>query len=169
MLGRRRRRREAAALAAQRAVATVPLEGDIFASLAILPLLASAVASHALPLRARGVAADAASIWGGAILCFLGGVRRGLSFDDPGGAPGGDLLAMLVHFFFGVGGLVSPGRRVSLASLAAGYAALGLIDRTAAREAEAPRYFSRLRPVQAALASFALASIIRAELPRPRA
>ncbi len=93
-------------------------------------------------------------IWGGAILCFLGGVRRGLSFDTPGGAAWGEVAAMLWLFALGAAALaLAAGWPVpAIGLLIVGYASLGVADWRAARVREAPIFFGRLRPAQAVIA-----------------
>ncbi|MDT7952773.1 MAG: DUF3429 domain-containing protein [Acetobacteraceae bacterium] len=89
--------------------------------------------------------------WAAAVLCFLGGVRRGLSFRQPGGTMLRDLADMFTLFVFGTGGLLLPKPRAAATSLLLGYATLGLRDRAAAQHGEAPSYFAQLRPVQVLL------------------
>ena len=88
------------------------------------------------------LAMDLVVLWGAAILMFLAGVRRGLSFRTPGCGWGRSrsILRKLAV-------LVLP-ERVALGLLLAGYASLWLLDPRAARRAEAPLYFARLRPWQ---------------------
>lgn len=126
----------------------------------MLPLLACALLAEAAP-ASRRVAARAAVLWGGAILCFLGGVRRGLSFDDPGGARGGQFAGALPDFALGLLALAAPSPRVSLAALIVGYGWLGATDRAGANAGEAPRYFARVRPAQAALAVSSFGLLLR--------
>ncbi len=98
--------------------------------------------------------------WAAAVLCFLAGVRRGLSFRQPGGSKLRDLADMFGLFVFGAGGIVLPRPRIAATSLLLGYATLGLRDPQAARRGEAPRYFARLRPIQVLLPIGALFGLL---------
>ena len=90
----------------------------------------------------------AAWAWPGGVLCFLAGVRRGLSFRQPGGPTLAQIAAMLWLFVLGVGSLLSPWLVPALGPRIAGFATMAVLDPVAARRREAPRYFVRLRPVQ---------------------
>ena len=48
-------------------------------------------------------------LWGAAILLFLSGVRRGLSFRTPNGVTAGQIAASLWYFTAGFGSLVAVG------------------------------------------------------------
>ena len=98
--------------------------------------------------------------WAAAVLCFLAGVRRGLSFRQPGGSKLRDLADMFGLFVLGVGGVILPGPRAAATSLVLGYGVLGLRDPQAARRGEAPRYFARLRPIQVLLPMGALLGLM---------
>lgn len=87
-------------------------------------------------------------VWSGAVLCFLAGVRRGLSFRQEGGATFGQLAAMLWLFLLGALALLLPWRVPALVLLLVGYASLALLDPMASHRGEAPRYFVHLRPLQ---------------------
>ncbi|MGN6062211.1 hypothetical protein ACP6NA_13860, partial [Corynebacterium striatum] len=54
-----------------------------FGPAALLPLLA--IVSFTVPLRDAWVPVTAGQLWGAAILLFLAGVQRGLSFFTDGG------------------------------------------------------------------------------------
>ena len=114
--------------------------------------MAPMVAGAALAVVAdAGMAAEIIRLtaaWAAAILCFLAGVRRGLSFRQPGGPTAAQLAAMLLFFVLGVGSLLIPWPAATLGLLLAGYVSLAIIDPIAARRDEAPLYFARLRPVQ---------------------
>ncbi len=98
---------------------------------------------------------DLIVLWGAAILLFLAGVRRGLSFRTPGGATAGQIASSMWYFAAGFGSLLLWAFQDVLGSLApamalllAGYASLIVFDVRAARQLEAPPYFAYLRPVQ---------------------
>jgi hypothetical protein len=107
-------------------------------------------------------------LWGAAILIFLAGVRRGLSFRTPGGARAAQIATMAWYFVVGLA--------AALASLAtappwlgpalalAGFASLIALDPPAARRAEAPLFFLRLRPPQMGTASALYAAMLVASV-----
>jgi len=123
-----------------------PLVSLLLAYVAMLPIVAGAGA--AALARGSALPARLTSGWAGAVLCFLAGVRRGLSFRQPGGPTVAQLASMLWLFVAGAGALLSPWRVPSLVLLLLGYGSEAVIDPLAARRAEAPRYFARLRPAQ---------------------
>ena len=86
--------------------------------------------------------------WAGAILCFLSGVKRGLSFRQRGGPTVMQLASMLWLFVPGAIALLLPWRIPSLVLLLLGYGSEAVLGPIAAGREEAPRYFARLRPAQ---------------------
>ncbi|WP_339112606.1 DUF3429 domain-containing protein [Thioclava sp. GXIMD2076] len=130
-----------------RETAGIPFDGEVFGWLPVMPMALGMLGMFFLPGAWQGVCAAATAVWGSAILLFLAGVRRGLSFRTPGGVRAVQLLTMLVYFLWGLASLLAP-LSVSLWMLCLGYAAIALIDPIAARRGEAPLYFARLRPVQ---------------------
>ncbi len=128
--------------------ASTPWISFLLAYAAMLPIVAGAVASL---LVGPGVAAALIRltiIWSGAVLCFLAGVRRGLSFRQPGGPTAAQLGVMMGEFVLATAALLSPWRALALSLLVLGYGSLALLDPAAARRHEAPVYFARLRPTQ---------------------
>ncbi len=113
---------------------------------AILPMLA-------LDYWARKQiwAAEAAQLWGAAILIFLAGVARGLSFFTNGGPRLSQIATMALRFWPGLIALVLPIRPAMLL-LAIGYAGVAFSDVPLAHANGAPAYFARLRPPQMAVA-----------------
>lgn len=93
-------------------------------------------------------AVGGAVLWGGAVLCFLSGVRRGLSFRTPGGPTAAQLAVFAWLFSAGIIALAMPLPAASLLLLSVGYGSLIGLDPVAARRGEAPFYFARLRPWQ---------------------
>ncbi len=98
---------------------------------------------------------DLIVLWGAAILLFLAGVRRGLSFRTPNGETAGQIAASMWYFAAGFGALLLWALQTSFSSTApamllllAGHASLTVFDVRAAWRLEAPPYFARLRPVQ---------------------
>ena len=86
--------------------------------------------------------------WGGAILAFLAGVRRGLAFRTPGGERPLQIATVVWLYVLAALALVWPHNVWRIGFLLAGYASLAIADPLAARRQEAPLFFTRLRPVQ---------------------
>ncbi|UYY59829.1 DUF3429 domain-containing protein [Sphingomonas sp. S2-65] len=97
------------------------------------------------------VLADAALVWSAAILLFLSGVARGLSFFTEGGPRLTQLATMGLRFGLGVAALALP-LTLAWIALIFGYASLAITEPPAARHGEAPSYFAQLRPIQALIA-----------------
>jgi hypothetical protein len=125
-----------------------PWVGLLLAYAAMAPIACSAIAYLLLRGDPASLVARLAILWSGAVLCFLAGVRRGLSFRQEGGPLLTQLMSMLWIFGLGAASLLSPWAPASLALQILGYATMSVYDPIAAREHEAPRYFQRLRPVQ---------------------
>lgn len=86
--------------------------------------------------------------WAGAVLCFLAGVKRGLSFRQRGGPTVAQIASMFGLFVPGALAVLLPWRIPSLVLLLLSYGSEAVLGPVAARRDEAPRYFARLRPVQ---------------------
>ena len=84
----------------------------------LLPLLAAA--AWALPAYAFW-AVGLAQLWGSAILIFLAGVRRGLSFFTGGGERPVQIATMIWLFLLGLAGLALP-PQLAFAAQLVGYA-----------------------------------------------
>jgi hypothetical protein len=127
----------------------VPPDGAIMGFGAMIPFPAALLAAWVWP-EVGWLAARAAVVWGAAILLFLAGVRRGLSFRTEGG-PRPSQVAMTLWLF--ALGLLLPlvPHPLALAGLIAGFGSLLILDPRAARRGEAPLYFARLRPSQMAI------------------
>lgn len=139
---------------------TTPLISLAMAYAGVAPIAVGAVLARALPSPASRMVVGLTTSWAGAILCFLGGVRRGLAFREPGGTTASEAGTMLAVFAAGAGGVLLPRGRAPLALLLGGYVMTALLDRRAAQQDEAPRYFARLRPPQMALAAASLLSLL---------
>ncbi len=135
----------------------VPLLGLLFGYGAMLPLVLSAAASWLLPAPWPVLALRLGLIWASAILAFLAGVRRGLSFRTEGGPTTAQLLGMLWLFALAFAALAAPWPVVSCALLLVGYASVAVLDTLAARDGEAPGFFASLRPPQMLIALVSLA------------
>jgi Protein of unknown function (DUF3429) len=109
---------------------------------------------------------DLTVLWGGAVLAFLAGVRRGLSFRTPGGPAPAQLATSLGLFALGFAALAVSQTAVAVSLLLAGYAALGVLDPRAADRHEAPPYFARLRPAQMLIPVLSLVAVLALLLTR---
>jgi hypothetical protein len=130
------------------ALRRTPAESVFLAYAAMAPIAAGAVAFFVLHGDAAALSLRLTLDWAGAIVCFLAGVRRGLSFRQPGGPLLSELATMLWLFALGFASLAVPWAPIALALQILGFATLAISDPIAARRAEAPRYFARLRPPQ---------------------
>lgn len=125
--------------------AHTPAISLFLAYVAMVPIASGAAMS--LAFRSPAVV-RLTTAWAGSVLCFLAGVKRGLSFRQEGGPTLAQLASMLWLFVRGAAALLSPWRVPSLVLLLLGYGSEALLGPVAARRKEAPRYFARLRPVQ---------------------
>lgn len=98
------------------------------------------------PIEAR-LAVAAGWLFSTAILLFLAGVTRGLSFFSPGGPRPAQIAMMLWLFLLGFGALSSP-LWIGFSLLILGYGTIAVYDPQAAKVGLAPEHFARLRPVQ---------------------
>lgn len=126
--------------------AQVPVLGLLLGSGAMVPFVLGAAAAWTGPEQASAVRLTI--VWGGAVLAFLAGVRRGLSFRTPGGERPAQLGTMLALFVLALAALVVPWPVVSVILLMVGYGVIAVADPIAARRREVPLFFARLRPVQ---------------------
>jgi len=139
--------------------ARIPLLSLILGYCAMLPFAIGALAAWLLA-GAAAPATDLVVLWGGAILAFLAGVRRGLSFRTDGGPTAAQIGMTLWLFILGLSALALPSRTVALVLLLAGYASLMPLDPWAARRGEVPLFFEHLRPVQMTIPVFSLAGLL---------
>ena len=129
----------------------------------MLPFAAGAAAAWLTTGELRRVAMLLTVLWAGAILAFLSGVRRGLSFRTGGGPTVAQVATMLVLFVLALGALAAADfdlMIVAVVLLLVGFAALLVLDPIAARRGEAPLFFARLRPPQIAIAVVSLAALL---------
>ena len=126
----------------------------------VLPLPVAAVMAWTLAAPVPTVVTWLAIWWGAAILIFLAGVRRGLSFRGDAEVTAAPLVAMIWLFLLGAGALVAATPLVSLVLLAIGYASVAILDPMAASRGEAPPHFARLRPPQMGIALLGLIGLI---------
>jgi hypothetical protein len=129
----------------------------------MLPFLAAAAGAWTLPPPWPGIAIALAILWGGLILAFVAGVRRGFGFGVPS-VPKGAAIGTMLGYFVPAGLALVLGRfgwpQAALALLLASYALAGWNDRRAALLGHAPRHFARLRPPQMACAVLGLAALL---------
>ena len=92
-------------------------------------------------------AAPLARLWAAAILIFIAGVARGLSFFTEGGPRVSQLAVMMLRFTCGLVALAVP-LGWAFALLTIGYLSALIYDPLAARDGAAPRFFAQLRPPQ---------------------
>lgn len=129
---------------------TAPRSSFLLGTAAMLPIVVGALISFAAPEESSWLV-PAVILWSGAVLCFLGGVRRGLSFRQPGGSTVGQLVTSLWLLACGLIALAAPWQAIALAVLVGGYVSVAILDSMAARRAEVPRYFEHFRPWQMVL------------------
>jgi hypothetical protein len=135
-----------------------PLLGLVFGWIAMLPFVFGALATWALTDSHHAVAATVT--WGGAILAFLAGVRRGLSFRTPGGESSAQIATMLGLFLLALAALSIDSQMVAVVVLLIGYVAIAVLDPIAAARREAPVFFAHLRPVQMLIPVGCLSAIL---------
>jgi hypothetical protein len=135
-----------------------PLLGLVFGWIAMLPFVFGALATWALTDSNHAVTATVT--WGGAILAFLAGVRRGLSFRTPGGEDSAQIATMLGLFLLALAALSTGSPVVAVVVLLIGYVGIAVLDPIAAARREAPLFFARLRPVQMLIPIVSLAAIL---------
>lgn len=142
----------------------VPWLSVVFGYGPMLPVLAGAAAAWAGRGETWGEGALSLTLlWACAILLFLSGVRRGLSFRTEGGPRWTQIATMLGLFSLGFVALVLAMLDRSAAALVLlliGYTAIAVLDPIAARRGEAPLYFARLRPTQIPLTLLGLAALL---------
>jgi len=142
----------------------VPWLSIVFGYGPMLPFAAGALAAWGWRGAPLGdVAAALTILWGCAILLFLSGVRRGVSFRTEGGATVAQIATMIGLFSLGFAALVlaTLDRAVpALVLLLLGFTAIAVLDPIAARRGEAPLFFARLRPVQIPIAILSLAALL---------
>ena len=129
----------------------------------MLPFLAGAGAVWTLNGFWRGESFLLTMIWANAILAFLAGVRRGLSFRTQGGPTLTQIATMFGVFVLALASLlalVHDVPRTSVGATLLGFAAMSVLDPIAAARGEAPLFFARLRPPQLAIAVVGLAALL---------
>ena len=126
----------------------VPVLGLVMGGSAMVPFPLLTLAAWLARGAWSGLAMTWLVCWGAAILAFLAGVRRGLSFRTPGGERPAQIVTVVWLYLLAAGALLLPWILGQLGLLAAGYLSLAVMDPAAARRQEAPLFFARLRPLQ---------------------
>ena len=129
---------------------TPPLELLLGYGPALVILAAGALALAGVPF-----ALTLGCLWAAAILIFLAGMVRGLSFFTEGGPRMTQVGVMMARFVCGLAALLLP-PILATPVLAIGYLTSLIYDPIAARNGAAPRYFAQLRPPQMAIALMGL-------------
>jgi hypothetical protein len=143
--------------------AAIPLTSLLFGYGPMAPFAAAAIGAWILPKPWPALATHLASIWGGVILVFVAGVRRGYGFGDDKASTAVEIAAMLAYFSLGALSLLLASLSwlgVALGLQAAGYCLVCVLDRRAAFTGDAPRYFARLRVRQMPIAVAALLALL---------
>ena len=129
----------------------------------MLLLATGAIASWILKGALRDEVVLLTCIWGTAILGFLSGVRRGLSFRTEGGEALAQLATMLLLFILALASMVAIAHgwmAAAITCLLLGFGAVLVLDPIAARHGQAPLFFIKLRPPQMALAVTSLGVLL---------
>ncbi len=129
----------------------------------MLPFVVGAAASWATRGFWRGEIVLVTMVWANAILAFLAGVRRGLSFRTEGGPAAAQIATMFCLFVLALLSalaIVHGFARIAVGATLAGFAAVMVLDPIAARQGQAPLFFARLRPPQIAIAVASLAVLL---------
>ncbi|KQP77751.1 hypothetical protein ASF60_06220 [Methylobacterium sp. Leaf113] len=146
----------------------VPWLSIVFGYGPMLPFVVGAAIAWVRPGDTLGEAALLLTLlWGCAILLFLSGVRRGLSFRTEGGPTLTQMATMIGLFSLGFVALalaILDEAVAALVLLLVGFGAIAVLDPIAARRGEAPLFFARLRPVQIPIALLSLAALLALKL-----
>jgi hypothetical protein len=126
---------------------------------ALAPLICCALGAWLTAGSVRSVVMSLAIIWGGAVLAFLAGVRRGLGVRTPAGARSGQIAFMLWTFALAFGSMIALQPLTSLGLLILGYAGMALAARSAALREEIPVFLVGARPGQMSVAMLSLCAV----------
>jgi hypothetical protein len=124
------------------------------------PFLFGAVGAWVLTARPAQLVIVLTLTWDGAVLAFLAGVQRGLSFRTPGGAQPAQITTMVGLSTLAVVALAVPSLVLRAALLAIGLSAVVVLDLVAVHGQETPPFFARLRPAQMPIAIASLIAIL---------
>ncbi len=143
----------------------VPWLSVVFGYGPMIPFVAGAVAAWTLDGIWRSEAILLTMVWASAILAFLSGVRRGLSFRTQGGEALAQIATMLGLFILALAAIAATVHDLMAAAagcLFLGFLAILVLDPIAARRGQAPLFFIRLRPSQMAIAVLSLGVLFAA-------
>lgn len=143
--------------------ASIPRNSILFGFGPMVPFAAAAIGAFVLPPPWPTIATRLAILWGGLILAFVAGVRRGYGFGNPHASTPHAIGAMLLYFVPAGLALVSASLDLPTAALGLlmlGFALVIVFDRRAALAGDAPDYFARLRGPQMAIALVSLAILL---------
>ena len=130
---------------------------------ATVPFIVGVLISWLSSEPGRLVALLLTAVWGTAILVFLSGVRRGLSFRTEGGPTLRQIATMSTLFGLGLCSLAAiwlGSAGWALVPLLVGYSLIFLLDPIAAANGEVPLYFRTLRRLQMPIIMLALTCAI---------
>ena len=125
----------------------------------MLLLALAAAGAWLAPAGWRHLASVGGWLWGCAILCFLAGAERGMSFRMDDSSERSQVASALALFALAFAAFLAP-PPIAFALLACGYGGIGVVDRGAARRRLAPPHFAALRPAQAAIAVVSLLALL---------
>jgi hypothetical protein len=129
----------------------------------MLPFVAGAIVVWTMRDAVRGEVLLLTIIWAAAILAFLSGARRGLSFRTEGGPTLAQIATMFCLFVLALASLIAVAHAYALFAigcLVVGFIAILALDPIAARRGEAPLFFVRLRQPQMAIAVVSLIALL---------
>jgi hypothetical protein len=126
---------------------------------AMAPLIVCAMGAWLSVGSVRAMVMSLAIIWGGAVLVFLAGVRRGLDFRTAGAARSRRILFVLWTFALAFGSMIALQPLTSVGLLILGYVGMALSERGAALREEGPFVFSGLRPAKMSIAALSLCAV----------
>jgi hypothetical protein len=142
---------------------TIPLASLVFGYGPVAPFVAAAIGVWTLTPPWPQMATSLALIWGGIILVFVAGVRRGYGFGAPKASTAREIATMLIYFALGGLSLVftTYGQPdVALTLQVAGLLLVAFMDRRAAFSGDAPAYFATLRVPQMVIAAAGLMALL---------
>lgn len=140
----------------------VPALSIVLGYAPMMPIVVAALATWLAPPPWPAVAIVLGVLWSAAIVTFLAGVRRGLSFRTAGGERPVQIATMVWLFALGLGAtlVVQTVPALALVLLMLGFLSIALLDPRAARRGEVPAHFARLRPPQMAAGVLALGAML---------
>ena len=138
---------------------SIPVNSLVFGYGPMIPFILAALGFWTLPAPWPALAVWLVVVWGGLILCFVGGVRRGFGFGNDRAATPVEIATMLAYFIVAGVALVLPWPKPALFLLATGFAIAAICDTHAAQQGNAPAHFAALRIPQFAIATLCLLAI----------